>query len=161
MEPSIVPENSSYLVTVNSTEKIVIFSDSIPRGTRLNELNSSLNRGYAKMKSFPGAELKGLPHYIESTLKDGSFDTAVIHVSVTHLSKNKNKHSLDELVTNLRNIALKCRSFGITKVYISEVAVNNKMSASFLESINTKISDMCRESSCVFIDNRKYSKSIT
>ena len=113
------------------------------------------------MKSFPGAELKGLPHYIESTLKDGSFDTAVIHVSVTHLSKNKNKHSLDELVTNLRNIALKCRSFGITKVYISEVAVNNKMSASFLESINTKISDMCRESSCVFIDNRKYSKSIT
>ena len=148
MEPSIVPENSSYLVTVNSAEKIVIFSDSIPRGTRLNELNSSL-KGYTKMKSFPGAASKELLHYIESTLKDGSFGTAVIYVSVSHLLKNKNKHNLDELVTNLRNIALKCRSFG------------TKMSASFLESINTKISNMCRESSCGFIDNRKYSKSIT
>ena len=64
------------------------------------------------MKSFPGATSKELLHYFEPTLKDQSADTAVIHVGI----KDKNIHSLDEQVTTLRNIALKCRSFAITKM---------------------------------------------
>ena len=39
--------------------------------------------------------------------------------------KNKNKHSLDELVPNLRNIALKYCPFRITKAYISK-SINSK-----------------------------------
>ena len=64
------------------------------------------------------------------------------------------KELLHYIEPTLRNIALKCRSFGITKVYISGVVVNDTMSDSLLESINTKISEMCRESSCAFADNR-------
>ena len=39
-------------------------------------------------------------------------------------------YSLDELVTNLRNMVLKHPSFGIKKVYMSEIIINNKMSDS-------------------------------
>ena len=106
------------------------------------------------MKSFPGATSTELLHYIKSTLTNRSFDTAVIPVGVSDLLKNKNMHSQEKLVTNLGNVALKCRSFGITKLHISGVVVNNKMSDSLLESINTKTSEMCRESSCGFIGNR-------
>ena len=63
-------------------------------------------------------------------------------------------HSLDELVTNLRSITLKYCSLGITKVYINGIVVNNKMSGSLLESINTKMSEVYREDFYGFIDKR-------
>ena len=55
VKPSIVPGNSSCVEVVNSTEKIIIFDDNIPRGIRLNQFNSYINKGYVKIKSFPGA----------------------------------------------------------------------------------------------------------
>ena len=60
---------------------------------------------------------KELLHYIEPTLKDGFFDTTVINVSVNLLLKDKHILSLDELVTNLKNIVFNCFLFGITSVY--------------------------------------------
>ena len=50
------------------------------------------------------------------------------------------------------------RKRAITKVCVSGVAVNNKMSNSHLESISTKISEMCDGSSCGFINNRNIQK---
>ena len=74
----------------------------------MNALNSYINKGFAKIKSFPGTTSRGLLHYIEPTLKDESFDTDVINRSVNDLSKDKYIYSLDELVTNLRDKTLKC-----------------------------------------------------
>ena len=78
---------------------------------------------------------KELLHYIEPTLKDGFFDTVVINVSVNLLLKDKHILSLDELVTNLKNIVFNYFLFGITKVYISGIVANNEMSVLLLESI--------------------------
>lgn len=75
----------------------------------------------------------------------------VIHVGVNDLLENKNIHCLNELVTNLTNIALKCRSFEITKVYICGIVVDNTTSGSLVKSINIKISETYRGSSCGFI----------
>ena len=95
-----------------------------------------------------------LLHYIEPTLKDGSFNTAAVYVGVNDFLKGKRMHSLDELVTNLRSITLKYCSLGITKLYINGIVVNNKMSGSLLESINTKMSEVYREDFYGFIDKR-------
>lgn len=61
-------------------------------------------------------------------------------------------HSFLELVANLRNVVLKCCSFGITREYIGRIALNNKILGSLLESINTKFREMCREDACRFVD---------
>ena len=47
-----------------SKRKIVIFSDSIPRGIRLREFNYWLHKGYAQLKSFPGGTSKELLYYV-------------------------------------------------------------------------------------------------
>ena len=51
-------------------------------------------------------------------------------------------------------MALKCRLFGSTKVYISGIVMNNKMSDSLLESNSTEIREVFRESSSGFIGTR-------
>lgn len=48
-------------------------------------------------------------------------------------------------------MALKCRLFGTTKVYIGGIVMNNKMSDPLLESNSTEIRELFRESSCGFI----------
>ena len=72
------------------TKNVIIFSDSIPRGIRIHEFNSLVQKGYAKMKSFPGATSKELLHYMDPTLKDGIYNTAIIDVGVNDLLNNKN-----------------------------------------------------------------------
>ena len=72
------------------------------------------------MKSSPWAPSKELIHYFEPTQKDGSFDTAATDVG----RKDKNIHSLDEQVTTLRNIALKCRLFAIDLILHSDSFYN-------------------------------------
>ena len=76
---------------MQSLRIVIIFSDSIPRGIRIHEfINSLVKKGYAKMKSFPGATSKELLHYMDPTLKDGIYNTAIMHVGVNDLLNNKN-----------------------------------------------------------------------
>ena len=89
-KPSVIPGNRSYTETVQSLRKVIIFGDSIPRGIRIHEFNSLVKKGYAKMKSFPGATSKELLHYVDPTLRDGIYNTAIIHVGVNDLLNNKN-----------------------------------------------------------------------
>ena len=89
-KPSVAPGNRSYAETVQSLRKVIIFGDSIPRGIRIHEFNSLVKKGYAKMKSFPGATSKELLHYVDPTLRDGIYNTAIIHVGVNDLLNNKN-----------------------------------------------------------------------
>ena len=90
-KPSVVPGNRSHDETVQSLRIVIIFSDSIPRGIRIHEfINSLVKKGYAKMKSFPGATSKELLHYMDPTLKDGIYNTAIIDVGVNDLLNNKN-----------------------------------------------------------------------
>ena len=102
---SVVPGNRSYAEMVQSLRKVIIFGDSIPRGIRMHELTSLIKKGYGKMKSFPGVTSKELLHYVDPTLKDGIYNTAIIHVGVNDLLNNKNTNKVEELVNNLKSTA--------------------------------------------------------
>ena len=140
---------------MQSLRKVIIFGDSIPRGIRIHEFNSLVKKGYAKMKSFPGATSKELLHYVDPTLKDGIYNTAIIHVGVNDLLNNKNT----KLVKNLESTAIKCISNGIAKVVVSGIANNNKMPDLFIGDVNKKIAMMCKKNSLVYMDNANIPKS--
>ena len=89
---------------------IVIFGDSIPRGIRLNEFNSWLHEGYAQLKSFPGGTSKELLYYVEPTLKSKKFDAALLHVGVNDPLNDESQDSVQNLLDNLKQIGLKCKS---------------------------------------------------
>ena len=111
------------------------------------------------MKSFPGATSKELLHYVDPTLKDGIYNTAIIHVGVNDLLNNKSTNKVDELVKNLESTAIKCISNGIAKVVVSGIANNNKMSDLFIADVNKKIAMMCKKNSLVYMDNANIPKS--
>ena len=124
-------------------KQIVIFSDSIPRGIRLRELNYWLHKGYAKLKSFPGGTSKELLYYVEPTLKSKKFDDALLHVGVNDLLNDESRGSVQNLLDNLKQIVLKCKSAGVKMVLVSEIVVNNKLTNAYISSVNQRISNMC------------------
>ena len=84
---------------MQSLRKGIIFSDNIPRGIRIHEFNPLVKKGYAKMKSFSGATSKELLHYVDPSLQDGIYNTAIVHVGVSEPSNNKNTNKVDEWVS--------------------------------------------------------------
>ena len=54
--------------------------------------------------------------------------------------------------------ASKCIAYGLTKVFVSEVTINNRLSVDVVKSVNNKIVEMCNENNFTFIDNSNISK---
>ena len=46
------------------TNNIKIFTDSIPKGIKVKELNEQIHHGHARVHSFPGVTSKQLLHYL-------------------------------------------------------------------------------------------------
>ena len=65
-----------------------MFSNSIPKGIRIRELNRYITNATAVIKSFPGATSKELIHYVVPTLQEDSFNSAVIHIGINDILKN-------------------------------------------------------------------------
>ena len=64
---------------------ILIFTDSIPKGIRIRELNSFIKNGKTKMVSFPGATSKEILHYLDVNLANSCADAVILHVGVNDL----------------------------------------------------------------------------
>ena len=134
-------------------KQIVIFNDSIPRGIRLREFNYWLHKGYAQLKSFPGGTSKELLYYVEPTLKNKKFDDALLHVGVNDQLNDESQDCVQNLLDNLKQIGLKCKSPGVKRILISGIAVSNKLASAYISSVNHHISNMCQDNSFVFINN--------
>ena len=105
------------------------------------------------MKSFPGGTSNELLYYVEPTLQNKNFDDALLHVGVNDLLNDESQDSVQNLLDNLRQIGLKCKSAGVKRVLISGIVINNKLTSAYISSVNQRISNMCRDNSFVFIDN--------
>ena len=95
---------------------------------------------------------------MDHTLKDRTYNTAIIHVGVNDFLNNKNTNKVDELVNNLKSTAIKCISNGIAKVVVSGIVIN-KMSDSFVADVNKKTAMMSKKNSLVYMDNANIPKS--
>ena len=75
----LVPGELSYTSAVKSTwlnsgkqNRVIIFGDSIFRGIPFREFNNEIKNGFAKFKTFPGADSKEILHYVNPTLQSGN-----------------------------------------------------------------------------------------
>ena len=90
---------------------------------------------------------------MEPTLQNKNSDDALLHVGVNDLLNDESQDSVQNLLDNLRQIGLKCKSAGVKRVLISGIVINNKLTSAYISSVNQRISNMCRDNSFVFIDN--------
>ena len=105
---------------------ILIFTDSIPKGIPIRELNSFIKNGKAKMVSFSGATSKEILHYLDVHFANSSADAVILHVGVNDLLEDNIQSKIENLGKNLRSMVEKCYTYGIKNVFISGLVVLEK-----------------------------------
>ena len=86
-------------------------------------------------------------------MEEENFKSAVIHVGTNDINNSRDSRDGDALIENIKNIALKCISYGICKVFISSICYNTRTSNDYLQELNRRIAGICRENNFNFIDN--------
>ena len=130
------------------TNNVVIFSDSIVNfnGKIKYKQNKGLQSGKARFKTFPGTTSKDLLHYIDRTL-DHSIEVAIIHIGINNIINHRNSPGFAYVLKNIRNIVLKCRSYAIEHIFISELLTKTRMTD------NTSIKDICKVEKSFYVSN--------
>ena len=150
----LVPGKPSYTSAVKSTRinsgkqnRIIIFEDSIFRGIRVREFNNEIKNGYAKFKTFPGSDSREILHNVNPTVESDNYDSAVLHFGVNDLLHKalSKSDTVGNLIENIRKVANKCMSHGVSKVFVSAIVRNKRIPESLLEEVNEKISFIVQE----------------
>ena len=99
------------------------------------------------MEPLPGGISNKLLFYVEPTLKNKKVDVALLYVGVNDLLNDGNQGSVQNLLDNLKKITLKCKSSGVTRILNSRIVVNNKLTSTYILSVNQHICNMCQDNS--------------
>ena len=137
----------------NNSLKIRIISDSIPKGIHVKEFNRYIHAGNARFKSFPGASISNLNHYISPTLVEEKPDIVIIHVGINNkLNENLNANDHD-VVDGILEIGNKCVRNGVKKVLISSIVKCRRVDESRIININTMLKEKCQNYDFIYLDN--------
>ena len=125
------------------TRAIIMFTDSIPRGIWMRKFNQCTD-GVACLKSFPGATSKELAHYTVPTLKEGSFNTALIHVGINDILRDQSELQQQLVLQNIMRIAHQCKEHGVKEIILSSVVATGRVNADVLIHFNEPLKNLCR-----------------
>ena len=89
----------------------MIFTDSIPNGIRIRELDSFIKNGKTKMISFPGATSKEILHYLDVHLTNSSVDVVILRFGVNDLLEDNSQSKIKNLGKNIRSMVEKCHTY--------------------------------------------------
>ena len=136
-----------------NNQNIKIFTDSIPKGIKMKELNRHVHSGNAKMYCFPGATSTQLLHYLDINL-DNTTDTVILHIGINDLLQGMTDNIINNLMNNIEQMVEKCRSFGIKRVFLSGITVTMRITCPNLEKVHNQLVSLCQKLEIAYIDNR-------
>ena len=143
------------ITAIHKKGDIALFSDSIPRGMNIKEINRQIQGGSVHVKAFPGAKSTQLNQYVTPTLKEYSYDAAIIHVGINNILRSKHDE-LDKLPENIIKVGNTCQKYNTGKIYISAILPSTRTNINIYD-INKKLRDLCRKHNFEFIDHEQKS----
>ena len=137
---------------------IALYSDSIPRGTNIKEINRQIQGGRIHIKAFAGAKSTQLNHYVTPTLEEYSYDAAVIHVCINDILRSKHDE-LAKLPENILKVGNTCQKYNIGKIYISAILPSTRTNINIFD-INKKLRDLCIKHNFEFINHEQITSKL-
>ena len=151
--PPIQPVINSYVNAVNPRRKdIALFADSIPKGMRMEDLNSCVKGGKIHLKSSPGAKASQLKHYIKPTLEEYKYDCAIIDVGINDILRNRNDTDLNNPPESILQIVNTCQNYNIGKILISALLPSRRTKVN-ISQINETLKHLCSRNNFIFVEH--------
>ena len=150
----VVPGVRSYASVAEYGKKVFLIGDSSLKRINRRKFNNSFKNGRSFIKSFPGAKVEELQHYVTPHLETQKPDISIIHVGGNNINyKNLEDINVDEISENIANVGKKYASFNST-VFISSILVKKNVRVSaIIRRVNEKLQDLCGKYGFHFISN--------
>ena len=150
----VVPGVRSYASVAEYGKKVFVIGDSHLKRINRRKFNNSFKNGRSFIKSFSGAKVEELQHYVTPHLETQKPDISIIHVGGNNINyKNLEDINIDEISENIANVGKKCASFSST-VFISSILVKKNVRVSaVIRRVNEKLQDLCGKYGFHFISN--------
>ena len=120
---------------------------------RMKDINSRIKGGKIHLKSYPGAKVSQLNHYIKPTLEEYKYDCAIIHVGINDVIRDKNDIDLNNLPNSILEIANTCQSYSIGKIIISAL-LPSKPTKVNISQINETLKNLCSRNNFIFVEHK-------
>ena len=87
---------------------------------------------------------------LASLLSTWNIAITLLHVGVNDLLNDESQDPVQTLLDNLKQIGLKCKSAGVTRILISGIVVNKRLTSAYISSVNQRIL-ICAETTHLFL----------
>ena len=141
----------------NDTHKIIMFTDSIPRGIWMRKFNQCTD-AIARLKRFPGVTSKELAHYVIPTLKEESFLSALIRVGINDILRDQSELKQQLILQNIMKIAHQCKDHEVKEIILSSVVTTGRVNADVIIHFNKSLNNLCRANGFCFVNNDNISE---
>ena len=138
-------------------KNVVIFSDSMAKGSKMKQFNSHIYGGKVYLKAFPGAKADQLNHHVKPSLEEYEYDAAIIYVGINDILRSKGEKEVNDIPRKIMNIAKICRNYNIAKIFISSIIRCSRTTVD-IDYINGKIRELCIQNNYEFISNTQINK---
>ena len=147
-----VPGNSRYSDAVRNRKETFLLGTSMIKDSRMKEVNSQLQKSFAKLRSFPGATLNHLKYYVVPSLINETPYRIILRGGCIDVN---NKNSTSEKIANeIGDMVILCRGYGVNDILISAMICRRcKFLNEEVKRINFLLKLICEESGYVFIEN--------
>ena len=150
----IVPGNRSYASTTSYGKKVLVVGDSHLRRINRRKFDYSLVNAKSFVKSFPGAKVEELEHYVVPHLVNQKPDATIIHIGGNNVNyKDLAEVDVNKIAEDIINVGVKCANFN-SEVFISSILIkrNYRVSA-IIRKINDKLQELCPQYNFKYISN--------
>ena len=158
-KPNVVPGNRSFSSATKYGKKVMLVGDSHLKRIKRKLFNDSIENEKCYIKSYSGANIKELNHFIELPLAEEKPDITVIHIGSNEVD-NRNCETLDikETAQRIINIGRKCKDSGVSEVVISSILVKRNFKITkTIRKINDELRELCLMNNFNFICNDEIS----
>ena len=149
------PIQNTKTINRSHSKKILVIGDSILRYVDRLRFNNNLRCGRAFIKSFPGATVAQLSHYIIPHIQSNTPDSVIIHVGTNDIApRNRIHQSSLEIANGIMNIASLCKDFGVKQIFVSGITCRSvKAEMDKVMEVNGHVMNMCSKEGFYFISH--------
>ena len=155
-------ERNLFLEIVVMLVRLIMEKNIYSRGQPHNRkrFNNSFEKSKSFIKSFPGAKIKELEHYVVPHLNAQKPDISVIQIEGNNINfKGINDINVKRIEEDIINIGKKYANFG-SEVFISSILIKRNIRInSVIRKINDELQELCKKYSFNYISNDEIGKS--
>ena len=152
------PGKRTYTEAVNGEIKASIFTTSMMRGVKVDDINRRFIPGQVTIHRFPGGKAKHMKNQIATHLQEELPDVVVIQCGGNDIPlSQRNTTTMLDIANHIMDMVQECKQHGVERIIVSNVLPRESAVYQLRrKEVNDILRSLCDLQNIVFLDNDRH-----